>query len=86
MDGDGDGQLASHSRHPLREGSAKDGGQEGDGETKSDSRGAQPSPAPHDQLLLTGIAVEAGEEREAVSTSGNKVELLTEAPSLRKAK
>ena len=77
MDGDGDPQLSSHSRHPLCQASAKDGGQEGDHQTKSHGWGTQPPAAPHDQLLLPGIAIEAGEEGEAVETSGHKVEFLT---------
>ena len=86
MDGDGDPQLASHSCHPLCQGSAKDGGQEGDHETKPHGGGAQPSAVPHDQLLLPGVAVEAGEKVEPGETSGHKVELLTKPPTVREAK
>ena len=86
MDGDGDAQLASHSRHPLCQGSAKDGRKEGDRQTKSHGWGTQPPAAPHHQLLLPRIAIEAGEEGEAVKTSGHKVEFLTNAPTIREAK
>ena len=77
MDGDGDSHLSSHTCHPLCQDSAKNRRKERYDESKPDSVAAQPFPVPHDQLLLPRIAVEAGEEGEAVETSGNKVEFLT---------
>ena len=77
MDGDGDSHLSSHTCHPLCQDSAKKRREERYDESKPDSVAAQPLPVPHDQLLLPRIAVEAGEEGEAVETSGHKVEFLT---------
>ena len=86
MDGDGDPQLACHTGHPLCQGSSKERRKEGDDQSKSDSWGAQASTAPHDQLLLTRVTIEAGNEGEAVETSGHEVELLTNAPTIRETK
>ena len=86
MNGDGDAQLASHSCHPLCQGSSKERRKEGDDQSKPNSWGAQASTAPHHQLLLTRVTVEAGDEGEAVETSGHEVELLTNAPTIRETK
>ena len=86
MDGDGDSHLSSHTCHPLCQDSAKNRREERYDESKPDSVAAQPFPVPHDQLLLPRIAVEAGEEGEPGDTSGHKVELLTDAPTIREAK
>ena len=86
MDCDGDPQLACHTCHPLCQSSSKERRKEGDDQSKSNSWGAQASTAPHDQLLLTGVTIEAGNEGEAVETSGHEVELLTDAPTIRETK
>ena len=86
MNGDGDAQLASHSCHPLCQGSSKERRKEGYDQSKSNSWGAQASTTPHDQLLLTGVTIEAGDEGEAVETSGHEVELLAEPPTIGETK
>ena len=86
MDGDGDPQLACHTGHPLCQSSSKERRKEGDDQSKSDSWGAQASTAPHDQLLLTRVTIEAGDEGETSETSGHEVELLAEPPTIGETK
>ena len=86
MDCDGDPQLACHTCHPLCQSSSKERRKEGDDQSKSDSWGTQAPTAPHDQLLLTGVTIEAGDEGEAGETSGHEVELLAEPPTIRETK
>ena len=86
MDGDRDGQLASHSCHPLSQSSAKKRRKEGDDQAKSNSGRAQASAAPNHQLLLTRVTIEAGQIGEAGETSGHEVELLTDPPTIGETK